>query len=90
MKLKDILLERRDVKAAELKRVRQKVFNDLKRNLKSFMNRETLQGNAEHAVAKALKLRVIDIKGGNMNVPIEDMVASIADELLDLVRKIRK
>ena len=91
MKLKDIVLEaQREVKPADLKRVRQKVFNDLKRKLKVWMNKPTLQGEVEFAVAKALKLRVIDIRGGSFNVPIENTVADLAADLHKLVVQMRK
>ncbi len=68
MKLKDIVIEAQRPRPADLKRARKKVFNDLKKGLKIFMNKPTIHGNVESAMAKALKLRVIDIKGGSLNV----------------------
>jgi hypothetical protein len=73
----------------EVKKAQKKVFNKLKRNLQTFMTRETVQGNVESELAKALKLRTFEITG-RAPVPIDNAIVSLTNQLHDMVVKLRK
>jgi hypothetical protein len=92
MKLKDIILERfsKDIKPAELKTAHRKVLTNLKRGLKVWMNQPTVRGNVEFELAKALKLRVIDIRGGGGTMAIDKVINDLVQDLHGQVVKLRK
>lgn len=89
--LEDILNEAKrahELSDSEIKKSQRKVFNDLKRGLKVFMTRPTVAGNVESATAKALKLKVFELKDPAGKV--ENAMAETTNKLHSMVVKLRK
>jgi hypothetical protein len=89
--LEDLLDEAKrahELSESEIKKSQKKVFGDLKRGLKTFMTRPTVAGNVESATAKALKLKVFELKDPAGKV--EDAMVETTNKLHSMVVQLRK
>ena len=62
----------------------------LKRGLKVWMNQPSVRSNVEFELAKALKLRVIDIRGGGGTMAIDKVINDLVQNLHGQVVQLRK